>query len=85
MAYDAITAGHHVERFLGDEVIQQVMLEQRQVYFSHWMQSNDPAERERLHARARALDDLVTSLQAVADAGTLAKLAQDDEQRPSRD
>lgn len=69
MAFDPIIAGQAVEGFLSNDVIQQVFRERKILYFEEWLKCEDPTERERIHARARAFADLNIALQAVVDAG----------------
>lgn len=69
MSLDPLIAGQAVERFLGDSTIQQIFRERKILYFEEWLRCDDPSERERIHARARAFGDLNIALQAVVDAG----------------
>lgn len=69
MAFDPIIAGQAVEGFLSNSVIQQIFRERKLLYFEEWLASKDPAERERIHAKVSAFDDLGIALRAVADAG----------------
>jgi len=68
MIFDPIHAGKVVDSFLSDETIQQIFRERKLLYFEEWLRANDPAERERIHARARAFSDLNIALSAVVHA-----------------
>lgn len=81
MSFDPITAGEHVERFLKDETLQQVFRERKLLYFEQWLKSQDPAERERIHAEARAFDSMGITLRAVVDAGLHERALPDLERR----
>jgi hypothetical protein len=82
MVYDPVIAGQHVERFMNDEVIQQVFRERKLLYFEQWLAAPDAAAREQIYAEARAFSALGTALQAVVNAG-VAELAQKDLERRS--
>lgn len=69
MSFDPIRAGERVDQFLSDDVVQQVFRERKLLYFEEWLKSEDPTERERIYARARAFNDLSIALRAVVDAG----------------
>ena len=70
---DPIQNGEAIGRFLRDPVVQQVFHEQQMLYFNDWMAADDQAERDRLWGKARGLSDLKIALQAVVDAGEIAK------------
>lgn len=68
MTYDVTRAGQVVESFLNDDTLQQIFRERKLLYFEEWLRCDDPTERERIHARARAFGDLGATLQAVVNA-----------------
>lgn len=67
--YDPVVGAEHIERFVNDSVIQEIMRERKMLYFEEWIRSDDPADRERIHAECRAFDSLDKSLLAVVNAG----------------
>lgn len=81
--YDPVVGAAHIERFLNDSVIQEILHERKLLYFEQWLRSNDPADRERIFAECRAFDSLDKSLQAVVNAG-LHETAQKDLERRSQ-
>jgi hypothetical protein len=80
--YDPVIAGQHVERFLNDEVLQQVFRERKLLYFQQWLDAPDTAAREQIYAEAKAFASLGSALQAVVNAGAQ-ELAQQDLERRS--
>lgn len=68
-----IIHGDAVERFVNDPTIQSVFAEQKLLYFNEWVETESPEERERIWAKARALDDIDTQLRAVVASGQRAK------------
>ncbi|MBA3678383.1 MAG: hypothetical protein H0W74_13445 [Sphingosinicella sp.] len=68
-----IINGDAVARFLNDSAIQAAIRDTKLLYFNDWYAAETLEERERLWAKARALDDLQINLQAIVDAGELAK------------
>lgn len=58
-----------VNRFLENETIKRVFRSYDEVLWRKWKESDTPADREALHARARAFDDLARGLRAVVDSG----------------
>lgn len=76
-----IDAARRVKAFLDDEAVREafVMLEKR--YFAEFKRAATPAEREQLHARVRALDDLFASVLGIVDAGKLAQHAREQRDR----
>lgn len=70
----AIINGEAVARFLNDPTIKSVLKELELLYFKQWSAAADLAAREALWHRAKALDDIATSLEAVKQAGQIAKL-----------
>jgi hypothetical protein len=81
MIHDPIIAAQHVERFFNDEVLQQVFRERKLRYFEQWYASNDPAERERIFAEARAFGALQSQLMEVVNAGLQEAVQQELERR----
>jgi hypothetical protein len=57
-----------VAEFLGHPVIREVFASLAGAYFEQWKEAADPAAREHLWAKCRALDDLMIGMQAVVDA-----------------
>ena len=72
-----IIRGDAVERFLNDPSIQEVFAKMDQMYFSQWISSEAPADREMLWAKARSLRELGTGLHAMKDLGVAARHAQE--------
>lgn len=68
-SFDPVVAGQAVEGFLGNSAIQQIFRERKLMYFEQWLKCEDPSERERIHARVRAFNDMDIALRAVVDAG----------------
>lgn len=68
-----ILNGDAVARFLSDPTIQGVMQDQKLLYFNEWVEAESPEARERIWAKARALDDIDTQLRAVVASGQRAK------------
>jgi hypothetical protein len=61
--------GERIAAFLKDEVVQAVFTGLRLSYYEAWVEASDPAEREKLHATARALDDLSHALSRIVASG----------------
>lgn len=69
ITYDPIVAGERITHLLNDDLIQQIFRERKLLYFEQWLKSEDPSERERIFAEARAFGALDSALQAVVNAG----------------
>lgn len=78
---DQIRHGEAVASFLGNETIREVFAGLDQVYFRAWKEAPTAAEREQIHAKASALDDLSLSLAAVVASGQRAMHDIEQEQR----
>jgi hypothetical protein len=61
--------GQQIKGFLENETVQAVFKSLELSYFEAWKRATDPAEREQLHARASAFDDLRDSFKAVVASG----------------
>jgi hypothetical protein len=61
--------GEQIDAFLNNEAVLAVFQALEVSYFTAWKESRDPAEREVLHAKASALDEMKESLRAVASSG----------------
>jgi hypothetical protein len=63
---DVKTRGETVAAFLQSPAVVDCWKSLEASYFAAWKESRDPAEREQLHNKASALDDLKETLLAVA-------------------
>lgn len=61
--------GEEVARFLRSETVQAVFQGLEISYYNAWKESTTPTEREILHARVSAFDDLKAALQGIASSG----------------
>ncbi|MBO8085926.1 MAG: hypothetical protein J7D61_07790 [Marichromatium sp.] len=59
---EALQRGAAARALLESDAFNQVVEELQRVYFAEWLQATDAGERERLHARATALRDIVDEL-----------------------
>ena len=57
----------NIQRFAEDEDFGVLIEMLRLDYFEEWCKERDPAQRERLHLKQEALEDLVVQIRAVAD------------------
>lgn len=68
-----INRGDQIATFLKNEHVQHVFREFDRAYYEAWKNAKNPAEREELFAKARALDELALGLQRTVEAGTHAR------------
>lgn len=80
---EVIRAGERVKEFLSDPYVAAAISRLKERYFEAWKDENDGAKREGIHARARALDDLLLELAVTQDRGTVAKANRDRRDRPT--
>ena len=57
----------NIQRFAEDEDFGVLIEMLRLDYFEEWCKERDPVQRERLHLKQEALEDLVVQIRAVAD------------------
>ena len=57
----------NIQRFAEDEDFGVLIEMLRLDYFEEWCKERDPVQRERLHQKQEALEDLVVQIRAVAD------------------
>jgi|TARA_R110001592_G_scaffold11258_2_gene56071 hypothetical protein len=57
----------NIQRFADDEDFGFLIEMLRLDYFEEWCKERDPVQRERLHLKQEALEDLVVQIRAVAD------------------
>ena len=57
----------NIQRFADDEDFGVLIEMLRLDYFEEWCKERDPVQRERLHLKQEALEDLVVQIRAVAD------------------
>ena len=57
----------NIQRFADDEDFGLLIEMLRLDYFEEWCKERDPVQRERLHLKQEALEDLVVQIRAVAD------------------
>ena len=57
----------NIQRFADDEDFGVLIEMLRLDYFEEWCKERDPVQRERLHQKQEALEDLVVQIRAVAD------------------
>jgi hypothetical protein len=57
----------NIQRFAEDEDFGVLIEMLRLDYFEAWCKERDPAQRERLHQKQEALEDLIVQIRAVAD------------------
>jgi hypothetical protein len=67
---EMIQHGHTTAAFLKSTTGEAVFEELGQIYFAEFKSATTPEQRELSWAKARALDDLKTALQAIVDTGT---------------
>lgn len=67
---DKIRDGQQAERILNDPVFQRAVEQTEEKYVREWKTSEDPAERERLHARVNGLQDIVQQLHRIVNGAT---------------
>jgi hypothetical protein len=79
---DQVIRGENIKRFFADGTVRDVMHEKLQEYYVEWLRAATPEDRETLWAKARAIEDLVVKLQAVADAGDRATWDQTQRDKP---
>jgi hypothetical protein len=72
-----ILAGQRVEAFLADSAVIAAFKRLDEQYAHDWKASNSREEREVLHAKARALDDIAAELRGVVNTGVRAKVESD--------
>lgn len=68
-----IEAGKRIEAFLADEVIKGLFLDLEKRYIGEFKTSTTSAERDAIHAKLSALQDLATGTRAIVDSGRLAQ------------
>jgi len=74
MDYDEpIRHGEAVARFLNDPTISSVFKEMDKQHYEAWKSAATVEDREALYQKARAIADLRSTLEAVVQAGELAK------------
>jgi len=73
----AIEVGQRVKAFLEDPDIKRRWIELEKRYFGEFKKAKTPAEREALHARCLALDEVFSALTGLEDDGKLAQAARD--------
>ena len=69
----AINDGERLAAFLADPALVDAMTRLEALYVAKWKTSPSVAEREALHAKACAFDDLRNEIRAIVDNGTRAK------------
>jgi hypothetical protein len=57
----------NIQRFADDEDFGVLIEMLRLDYFEEWCKERDPVQRERLHLKQEALEDLIVQIRAVAD------------------
>lgn len=72
---EQIDAGKRVQSFLADDAVKGALVKLEKRYIADFKASKSPEEREAIHARVTALDDLFTSVLGIVDNGTLAQHA----------
>ena len=65
-------AGERVRAFLADEAVKGAIDRVRASHFALFQSTDDPARIAQLHARCRALDEVLTALRGVVDNGHVA-------------
>jgi hypothetical protein len=68
-----IEAGRRVTAFLEDEAVKGALIALEQRYFADFKVAKTPQDREALHARCVALEELFASCLGIKDRGTLAE------------
>lgn len=66
------TRGEQIQGFLRNEAVQAVFKSLELSYFRAWKDAQTPAEREVVHARASAFDDLRAVMQGIVASGEMA-------------
>jgi hypothetical protein len=74
---EAIEEGRRVKAFLEDPAVKKVLVSLEKRYFAAFKSAATPEEREALHARVIALDDLFHSCLGTVNNGTVAQRARD--------
>lgn len=64
---DTVRYGNVAQRILKDPVFVDALADLETEYIDRWKQSEDPDERERLHAQVSVLDDVVKQLKIFVD------------------
>lgn len=72
LAQRASDAGQRVAAFLNDEAVKGAFVALEKKYVAEFKNSTAPAEREALHAKFSALQDLFTSMLGLVDSGKVA-------------
>lgn len=68
-----VAAGKRVEAFLADEAVKNALIELEKRYFADFKRAKTAEERETLHARVRALEDLFETVLGIKESGKLAQ------------
>ena len=57
----------NIQRMFTDPDFEELVMRLEEMYFQAWKRSNDATDRERLHIKLELLEELLTTMRAVAD------------------